>query len=85
MDEYVPLGVREGDIDPGVLVEGVPSYMRQSLTDWIGDALRDLRRSPYLGQSPEWVLSEEHLKVRSPDGTRTALVTPQTALTSDEE
>jgi hypothetical protein len=62
MDEYVPSGVREGAIDPGVLIEGVPSYMRQSLTDWIGDALRDLRGSPYMGQPPEWVLSEERLK-----------------------
>lgn len=59
MDEYTPLGIRESAIDPGVLVEGVPPWLRQSLTDWIEEALKV---QVWRGNYPEQVLSEEHLR-----------------------
>jgi hypothetical protein len=56
MEEYVPLGVREGAIDPSVLYEGVPPWLRQSLKEWVEEALTF--RSPAAGR----VVSAEHLR-----------------------
>ena len=59
MGEHVLLGVRTGAIDPGVLHEGVPSWLRQSLWDWIDRALQVRAiRSGYV----EMQLSAERLR-----------------------
>jgi hypothetical protein len=39
VDDYVPLGVRQGAIDPEVLHEGVPYWLSQSLKEWVEQAL----------------------------------------------
>jgi hypothetical protein len=39
VDEYIPLGVRQGAINPEVLHEGVPSWLSQSLKEWLEGAL----------------------------------------------
>jgi hypothetical protein len=56
VDEYVPLGVRQGAIDPEVLHEGVPPWLLRSLTEWVKEALQVQARGG------SWVTSEEKLR-----------------------
>lgn len=71
MDEYTPLGVRSGAIDPDALHEGVPQWLGQSLKDWAEDAL-DVDTGRGRGLSAERLRTiERHCKVALSWGTPT--------------